>query len=139
MRNRELERIATILVTTEATYDDVESLDEEVVTRVWKYLLDCGIDPEDFRPSVVPVEVMPVPEVTKQFVIGSEVSCRSLGDYECVFRFTVLKRTAKFVTLRYHGTEHRVALRTWSDGAEYCYPLGTYSMAPMLKAGEIIS
>jgi hypothetical protein len=160
MRNRELETIATMLVTTEDTYNDLESLDEEIVQRVWKYLVGCGIDPEDFRTKPATTKrycaecnydldnyasdeticgaCLDEKAQIKEFVVGSEVSCRSLGDWDCVFRFTVLKRTAKFVTLLYHGKERRVALRHWGDGAEYCYPLGMHSMAPMLKAGETL-
>jgi hypothetical protein len=73
-----------------------------------------------------------------RFEIGQELAVRSLGDWDCVFRFTVIGRTEKFVTLRYFSDTLRVKIREWSDGVEYCYPLGTYSMAPMLKADRVI-
>jgi hypothetical protein len=72
-----------------------------------------------------------------RFKVGEQVACRSLGDWDCIFRFTVIKRTAKFVTLLYFGDHLRVAIRE-RDGREFCYPLGTYSMAPLLYAGENI-
>jgi len=130
MRNRELETIATILATTEDTYDDLESLDEEIVQRVWKYLVGCGIDPEDFRTKRAS---------SKGFVVGQTLSVRSLGDWDCVFTFTVTKRSEKFVTLDWRGQVSRVAIRKWTDDVEYCYPLGTYSLAPLLRAdAEVI-
>lgn len=67
-----------------------------------------------------------------RFVPGTTVQCRSYADYDCVFQFTVVSRTAKFVTLLYFGEERRVTLRTDSEGREYCLPLGRHSMSPML-------
>jgi hypothetical protein len=126
MKNTELERIATML-----SKRDTYEIESDLVDHLWNYLVDCGIDPEDYRPKSAPTRI---PEPGSQFVVGQELSCRSLGDWDCVFRFTVVKRTAKFVTLLYHGIENKVAIRHWSDGVEYCYPLGTYSMAPALRS-----
>jgi hypothetical protein len=72
-----------------------------------------------------------------EFTIGAKLQCRSLADYDCIFRFTVIKRTAKFVTLQYYGQELRVTIRKGSDGREYCYPLGTHSMAATLYADSL--
>jgi hypothetical protein len=47
----------------------------------------------------------------------------------------VLSRTAKFVTLKYFDQEKRVGIKV-RDGREYCYPLGTYSMAVSVHAQE---
>jgi hypothetical protein len=71
---------------------------------------------------------------TVKFTIGEEVAARSLGDWDCIFRFTVISRTAKFVTLNYYGEPKRVKIHV-RDGREYCYPLGTYSMACSVHAG----
>ena len=73
---------------------------------------------------------------TTQFTPGDQLGCRSLGDYDCIFRFTVVSRTAKFVSLQYFNDIKRVAIRKSHDGIEYCYPLGSHSMAPTLRAGE---
>lgn len=70
-----------------------------------------------------------------RFNVGDQLSARSLCDYDCIFRFEVLSRTAKFVTLKYWGEEKRVGIKV-RDGREYCYPLGNYSMAVTLNAKE---
>lgn len=60
------------------------------------------------------------------------------GDY--VWTFEVVKRTAKFVTLRDvdTGDVRRVGIRTDSvDGGEWALPLGTYSMAPAVRPDRI--
>jgi hypothetical protein len=68
------------------------------------------------------------------FQPGQTVACRSLGDYNCVWVFTVVKRTAKFVTLEdTSGKLRRVGVYEY-DGAEACKPFGRYSMAPTLRA-----
>jgi hypothetical protein len=71
---------------------------------------------------------------TVKFTIGEEVAARSLADWDCIFRFTVISRTAKFVTLNYYGEPKRVKIHV-RDGREYCYPLGNYSMACSVYAG----
>ena len=70
-----------------------------------------------------------------RFNVGDQLSARSLCDYDCIFRFEVLSRTAKFVTLKYWGEEKRVGIKV-RDGREYCYPLGNYSMAVSVHAQE---
>jgi hypothetical protein len=69
----------------------------------------------------------------KKFQIGQELSARSACDYDCVFRFTVVKRTAKTVSLTYHNQIKTVKIRLNGEG-EYCYPLGTFSMSPSVSA-----
>jgi hypothetical protein len=123
MRNTELERIATILATSPKGTD--------VANEIWQYLVGCGVDPDGFRDEV---EETPVDKAGARFEVDQVLSVRSLGDWDCVFRFTVTKRSAKFVTLDWHGQERRIAIRKWSDDVEYCYPLGTYSLAPLCRA-----
>ena len=72
-----------------------------------------------------------------KFQVGQELAVRSLGDYDCVFRFTVVSRTAKFVTLSYYDELKRVGIKTDNE-SEYCYPLGSYSMAPRLRSNYLL-
>ena len=77
-------------------------------------------------------------ETLTTFTIGETVATRSIGDYDCIFRFTVVARTAKFVTLDDgHGT-YRVGVKVY-NGAEYAQPFGSYSMAPIVTAGKDIA
>lgn len=77
----------------------------------------------------------PTATTAKTFEVGDVISCRSAGDHECVFTFTVLRRTAKFVTLGYQDRTYRVGIRINDNGGvEYCHPFGTYSMAATLRA-----
>lgn len=71
------------------------------------------------------------------FNIGEEVAARSVADYDCIFRFTVISRTAKFVTFKYLNTTKRAAVKV-RDGVEYCRPLGSYSGACFVYAGKNI-
>lgn len=75
-------------------------------------------------------------ETVIKFQIGQELSARSACDWDCIFRYTVVSRTAKFVTVKYHNQLKRVSIRV-RDGVEYCYPLGTYSMAHSISASEV--
>jgi hypothetical protein len=78
--------------------------------------------------------------MTKTFEIGKTYATRSLCDYECIFSFTVVARTAKTITIESNawGTVKR-GIRLYDD-VEICKPLGSYSMAPTIhadRAGEI--
>ena len=71
-----------------------------------------------------------------QFEVGKEYSMRSVCNHECVWTYTVVARTAKTITIT-DGKEtqkFRVAKISEYRGAETIFPLGQYSMAPMLSA-----
>lgn len=71
-----------------------------------------------------------------KFEIGQSYMTRFASDYDSILRGTVVKRTAKFVTLNVEGFgEKRVGIREW-DGDEVCSPLGRYSMAPVFRASR---
>jgi hypothetical protein len=71
------------------------------------------------------------------FQVGQIVSANSACDYDCVWTFEVVSRTAKFITLRDQGTGNtmRVGVRVY-DGEEWASPFGRYSMAPVVRAGR---
>lgn len=70
-----------------------------------------------------------------KFVVGGLYRCRSVCDYDCVWTYKVVARTAKFVTLEDQGAPEtvRVGVRVW-DGVEKCSPHGRYSMSATLSA-----
>ena len=68
------------------------------------------------------------------FTVGNTYACRSFGDHNCVWTFTVTARTARFVTLSdSDGKTVRVGVRVW-NGVESCSPFGTFSLSPVLTA-----
>nr|AHF24064.1 hypothetical protein [uncultured bacterium Contig643] len=73
----------------------------------------------------------------KKFEIGKEYSCRSICDHECVWTYKVVARTAQMITVT-DGDEVK-KLRIIKGMSEYrnaesVYPLGKYSMCPILSA-----
>lgn len=71
----------------------------------------------------------------KKFEVGKSYQCRSVCDSDCVFTFTVLKRTEKTVTLQDSVSKEIYRRRpdVW-DGQEVCFPMGYYSMCPIIRA-----
>lgn len=71
-----------------------------------------------------------------KFTPGTIYATRSICDYNCVFSFTVVRRTAKFITIEdKFGEAKRVGVSEGYDGGyEIAYPLGKFSMAPLLRA-----
>lgn len=69
-----------------------------------------------------------------RFTVGEEVAVRSMCDWDCIFRFKVIKRTAQFVTFDYYGEPKRAKISVY-EGREMAYPLGRYSMAVSVSAG----
>ena len=78
--------------------------------------------------------------MTTTFQIGKTYATRSLCDYDCIFSFTVVARTAKTITIESNAWgQVKRGIRTY-DGVEVCKPLGSYSMSPTIhadRAGEI--
>lgn len=75
----------------------------------------------------------------KKFEIGKTYTMRSIGDHDCVWTYTVVKRTAKTITIS-DGTETktcRVNAQVSEDrNAETIFPVGRYSMCPTLSADK---
>lgn len=73
----------------------------------------------------------------KKFEIGQTYSMHSVCDHNCVWEYTVTARTAQTITLT-DGKETlkcRVSKQVSERrNAETVFPLGRYSMAPMLTA-----
>lgn len=70
--------------------------------------------------------------MTLRFEVGRTYSTRSIGDSNCIIRETIVKRTAKTVTTK-SGKTFRLSEYS---GAEQFKPWGSYSMAPIMDAGD---
>lgn len=73
----------------------------------------------------------------KKFEIGKEYSMRSICNHDCIWTYTVTARTAQTITIT-DGKEVKKC-RISKKASEYrntetIFPLGQYSMAPMLSA-----
>ncbi len=73
-----------------------------------------------------------------KFEVGKKYSCRSLCDYNTVFDYTVISRTAKQITISTMGGVTKRGVKLDSDGSEMCYPEGRYSMCPVIKANRAV-
>ena len=77
----------------------------------------------------------------KTFEINKTYECRSIGDWDCVWHYTVVSRTAKTITVLSDKGETRKLriIKGASEmlNAECVYPLGKYSMCPILSADKI--
>lgn len=70
-----------------------------------------------------------------KFTANQNITGRSVCDAECVFSATVIKRTAKTVTITGRDNDQkRCKIHLDTDGNEYVFPYGQYSMAPIMRA-----
>lgn len=67
------------------------------------------------------------------FTANQELSARSICDNNCIFRATVVKRTAKTITIKDDQGERRCKIHNYGDG-EFIFPFGQYSMAAIFRA-----
>ena len=74
-------------------------------------------------------------KMTNQFQVGRTYATPSICDSECIFRFTILARTAKTVTTQVHGKTVRRGLSFW-NGVEQFSPFGRYSMSAIISADK---
>ena len=70
-----------------------------------------------------------------QFEVGKTYETRSIGDYDCIFSYTIVKRTAKQITFMRHGKPITKGVKI-HENIEYCYPEGNYSMCPVIHANK---
>ena len=74
----------------------------------------------------------------KKFEVGKTYSMRSICDNNCVWTYKVIARTACMVTLEdENGKTKKCRINkiiSEMDNREAVYPLGRYSMAPILRA-----
>jgi hypothetical protein len=74
----------------------------------------------------------------KQFKAGSDYEVRSICDHNCIFKFKVIKRTAKSIWI----TERSEPVKRKSiyiyNSEECVKPHGSFSMAPILGANDIV-
>jgi hypothetical protein len=71
--------------------------------------------------------------MTKQFEVGKTYYTRSIADYDTIFSFEILGRTAKTVTTTVYGKIVNRGIRVY-DGREQFKPFGTYSMCAVISA-----
>ena len=73
-----------------------------------------------------------------KFIAGNKYSCNSICDQDANWTFEIIKRTAKSVWIKdfYSGETVRKAINLYED-IEQIFPLGQYSMAPVLKASNV--
>lgn len=84
-------------------------------------------------------------QIRKTFEVGSTYSTRSICDHDTIFRWEVVRRTAKTVTIRsvyangsYGDEVRRGIVRNYSDpNLETVYPNGKYSMCPVIDATDV--
>ena len=68
------------------------------------------------------------------FAINTQYSTRSACDHDCIFTYTVTRRTEKSVWVKdSHGKEKRCKIYLF-DNVESIFPEGHYSMAPIVRA-----
>lgn len=73
--------------------------------------------------------------MTTQFQVGQTYATRSICDHECIFSFTILKRTAKTVTINMHGKTVQRRITSY-EGCEQFAPYGSYSMCAIISADD---
>lgn len=77
-----------------------------------------------------------------KFEAGTTYYDRSACNWDCIYRVTVVRRTAKSVWItESHGDREpkRRAIVDYGDGIERFYPFGRYSMASVMRADRTVA
>ena len=70
----------------------------------------------------------------KTISAGQTLKARSVCDYETIFTAEIIERKGSFVTVKAMNSTKRVKVNKDSEGNEFIYALGKYSMAPIFRA-----
>ncbi len=73
-----------------------------------------------------------------KFLKGKTYQTRFINDHNSTLDVHVEARTEKTITANFDGDVKRLRV-TQIDGIEVVYPLGKYSMAPILRANRSIA
>lgn len=71
-----------------------------------------------------------------KFTKDQELSTSSIGDSNCIFRATVIKRTEKTVTITARNESTKRCKIHDFEGVEVIYPYGRYSMCTTFHANK---
>lgn len=77
----------------------------------------------------------------EKFEVNKKYFARSICDSDCIFKFEILNRTEKTVTIKenyIHSKPIRKKIYFDDSGAEYILPLGDYSFAPILRPRNVL-
>lgn len=78
-----------------------------------------------------------MPKKVAKFEVGKNYACRSACDQNCVWEYTIAKRTKCTITTT-EGETFRINKRSTAyNNAETVYPKGRYSMAPSITADKV--
>ncbi|MCH5315708.1 MAG: hypothetical protein J1E81_07330 [Eubacterium sp.] len=70
-----------------------------------------------------------------KFEANKKYECRSICNYNCIWKFEVVKRTSKYIIISDGEEQFRCKIyNDKQDNSEFVYPLGHYSMCPVLRA-----
>lgn len=73
-----------------------------------------------------------------KFEVNEKYKCHSACDHNCVWIFEVIKRTAKQIVISDGEKEFRCKIHNEEyNKDEFVFPLGNYSMCPILRAKNI--
>jgi hypothetical protein len=61
------------------------------------------------------------------------ITARSICDHNCIFSAYVVSRKGDWIILSMDGKTFRKKIQKTSDGSEYVYALGKYSMSPVFQ------
>jgi hypothetical protein len=78
----------------------------------------------------------PILSTTNKTIKPGTIRARCITDADAVFTATVHSVKGNFATVTAQGTTKRHKIHKDSDGVEYVYALGRYSMAPVFKANS---
>jgi hypothetical protein len=71
--------------------------------------------------------------MTKTFQIGLTYTDTAACDHGVVYSFTVVSRTEKSIVVEHRGEKTRRSVKM-DNGVEFCFPMGKFSLCPVITA-----
>ena len=72
---------------------------------------------------------------TVKFEVGKTYHDRACCDWDTIYSFEIIARTATQLTIKEHNKIYRRGIYIY-EGVEYCKPHGTYSMCSVISANR---
>jgi len=71
------------------------------------------------------------------FAEGQILTTRFINDSASFLKVEIMRRTPKMVSIKIEGEKEKRCKIHEREGVEFIYPMGDYSMAPVVKAPEM--
>lgn len=122
----------------QATYEMFSADEVALIAKLAKMHAECldAADPAAATARAIISKITVTETPSNVFIVGQTYTDRAASDWDTVYRYKIVARTEKTLTIEQHGKTFKRGIRV-HQGVETCRPDGSYSMCPFIRADRM--